>query len=92
MIEEDLTKLDLADVRLRVNALEKDFNKTRELLYHRVRHFFHQSIGSDYISMTEIRSLLDRCEELKTEYKEFRDAVLEAHKNEPPRSFNGFNF
>ena len=52
----------------RLNSLEKDFNKTKQDLFYKIRSYYNQSVASTYVKEDDICMLAKRCKELRQAY------------------------
>ena len=72
-----LAHLGSKELMLLANDLRKDYNKACEHLKKKVEYYSRQSIASTYHKEEDIQASLDRCRELKRQYMDLRDALLE---------------
>lgn len=77
--EEYIDPFDKTKVRQKLMSIEREYNRTKEQFYYRAQSYFHQSIGSNYTDVDNLKKLLNDCETLKKmyiQYKEFATNTL----------------
>lgn len=72
MISNDQDEIHLFNL----NQLEKEYNSVRHDLFINVRRYYNQSIASKMVTETELREMVDKCEEIKKEYFKIQSQLL----------------
>lgn len=75
--DEDIDPFDQAAVRQHLLDIERVYNRHKERFYYLAQSYFHQPIGSTYVKADDLQALMNRCEELRTQHKNFKDHVAE---------------
>ncbi len=73
--EADVDPFDQAAVRQCLLDIEAAYNKSKEKLYYKAQSYFHQSIMGDYTTADDLKTMIDACEELKRQYRDFKEFV-----------------
>jgi len=73
--EDDIDPFDQAAVRAYLLDIEREYNKKREQLYYKTQSYFHQSISSDYTKEEDLHEIINECERLKQQHRDFKKFV-----------------
>lgn len=65
------------ELMLLANDIRRDYNKTRERLKKKVEYYSRQSIASNYQKEEDIEAILAQCVELRRQYLDIRDVLIE---------------
>lgn len=56
--------------------LEREYNFIRHELFNKTRSYYNQSIAGKAVKETDLRKLLDKCEEIKQSYFQIQDELM----------------
>lgn len=82
---------DMMKLRLELSKLEKEYNHTRQELFHKVRSYYHQSIASFFITEDDISKLLNKCESIKREHAMITEELMNIRPKEHSWSFRDYH-
>lgn len=75
MIETSMIEINLSDRAFITRTLidiQRRYGLAKEHLYKKTQMYFNQSVGSNYILEDQLRDMINECESIKKEYKDFQ--------------------
>lgn len=74
-IDSIIEQSDVSDLLLLANSTRSEYNKLREQTKNRMNRYFYQSIASNYHKEDDIIDGLEKCRDLKEQYRKICDAL-----------------